>query len=118
MDRENIAGARGGPTGHPADGRPHLPLFEGKESMEQGAKATVFAQTIVNMGQGIAIATAVGVNTAAGRIQNDSDANKKKDTEQQKLKRIFDEQLAAVEKKWERKFSDFAESIAQQSEDL
>jgi hypothetical protein len=32
------------------------------------------------MGQGIAVATAVGVNTAAGKIQNDSDANKKKDT--------------------------------------
>ena len=62
-----------------------------EESMEQGAKATVFAQTIVNMGQGIAIATAVGVNTAAGRIQNDSDANKKKDTPLQlKLTKIAD----------------------------
>ena len=50
--------------------------------------------------------------------QEEGLANKKKDTEQQKLKRIFDEQLAAVEKKWERKFSDFAESIAQQNEDL
>lgn len=45
--------------------------------------------------------------------QDEGIANKKKDTEQQKLKRIFDEQLAAVEKKWERKFTDFAESIAE-----
>ena len=34
------------------------------------------------------------------------------------MKRIFDEQLAAVEKKWERKYSDFAESMAAQNEDL
>ena len=45
-------------------------------------------------------------------------ASKKADTEQQKLKRIFDEQLAAVERKWERKYADFAESIAAQNEDM
>ena len=38
--------------------------------------------------------------------KNDNEAaegalNKKKDTEQQKLKRIFDEQMAAVERKWQ-----------------
>ena len=50
--------------------------------------------------------------------QQEGASSKKADTEQQKLKRIFDEQMAAVERKWERRYADFAESVSAQMDDL
>ena len=38
------------------------------ESLKQGAKATLFAQTVVTMGSGKAMVIAVGISTKAGQI--------------------------------------------------
>jgi len=45
-------------------------------------------------------------------------ADKKKDTEATKMKRLFEEQSAAVERKWQQKYADMAEPMAEEVDNL
>ena len=48
--------------------------------------------------------------------KQDDDLNNKQDTEQMKMKRIFDDQLLAANRAHERKFADMAESFTEEVE--
>ena len=48
--------------------------------------------------------------------KQDDELNNKQDTEQMKMKRIFDEQLLAANRTFERKFADMAESFSEEVE--
>jgi hypothetical protein len=48
--------------------------------------------------------------------KQDKDLNDKADTEQMKMKRIFDEQMLAASRTFERKFADMAESFSSEVE--
>lgn len=48
--------------------------------------------------------------------KQDDELNNKQDTEQMKMKRIFDDQLTAANKAWEQKFANMAESFSEEIE--
>ena len=48
--------------------------------------------------------------------KQDDELNNKADTEQMKMKRIFDDQLAAANRAFERKYADMAESFSEEVE--
>ena len=48
--------------------------------------------------------------------KQDDELNNKQDTEQMKMKRIFDDQLLAANRAFERKFADMAESFSEEVE--